>query len=205
MEKRTYTASESTKHALAAALKALMAQRPLDKITINDITELCGIRRQNFYYHFADVYDLLRWTFDEEAMSLLRRHEGALLWQDGLLQLFQYLEENRAVCCCVLKSVGRATIKRFFEADIYTVIHRTVDQISADIGLSENSSVRTDTDLLTHFYVVALVGVMESWLLGEIDRTPQELIAFADRLLQDHVRGAVIRLRGSSAPPTAAD
>ena len=178
MEKRTYTASESTKHALAAALKALMAQRPLDKITINDITELCSIRRQNFYYHFADVYDLLRWTFEEE---------------------------NRAVCCCVLKSVGRATIKRFFEADIYTVIHRTVDQISADIGLSENPSVRADTDLLTHFYVVALVGVMESWLLGEIDRTPQELIAFADRLLQDHVRGAVIRLRGSSAPPTAAD
>ena len=52
MEKRTYAASDQTKHALAAALKELMAQRPIDKITIHDITERCGIRRQNFYYHF---------------------------------------------------------------------------------------------------------------------------------------------------------
>lgn len=78
--------------ALAEALKTLMAQKLMDKITIHDITELCGIRRQNFYYHFEDVYDLMRWMFSEEAVSLLRRHEGTLLWQEGLLQLFQYLD-----------------------------------------------------------------------------------------------------------------
>ena len=47
-----------------------MAQKPIDKITIHDITERCGIRRQNFYYHFEDMYDLMRWMFQEEAMSL---------------------------------------------------------------------------------------------------------------------------------------
>lgn len=196
MEKKTYAVSENTKHALAEALKSLMAHKPLDKITINDITELCGMRRQNFYYHFEDVYDLLRWMFNEEAVSLLRRHEGTLLWQDGLFQLFQYLEENRAVCCCALKSLGHEHIKRFFEADIYAIIHRTVEQIGADIGASNTSCAKADIDLLTHFYVVAMVGIIESWFLGEIDRTPQELIAFADQLLQDHVRGARIRLQG---------
>ena len=85
MEKRAYTAANETKHALAAALKELMAQKPLNKITIHDLTECCGIRRQNFYYHFEDVYGLLRWTFEEEALSLLEQHEGALLWQEGLL------------------------------------------------------------------------------------------------------------------------
>lgn len=198
MEKKTYTASDHTRHALAAALKLLMGQKSLDKITINDITELCGMRRQNFYYHFADIYDLLRWMFDEEAVSLLRRHEGTLLWQDGLLQLFQYLEENRTVCCCALKSLGRDHIKRFFEADIYAIIYRTVDQISVDIGALDKEITKADTDLLTHFYVVALVGIMESWLLGEIERTPQELIVFADQLLQDHVQGAKMRLQGKS-------
>lgn len=60
MEKRKTAASEQTKRALAAALKELMAQKPIDKVTIHDLTERCGIRRQNFYYHFQDVYDLLR-------------------------------------------------------------------------------------------------------------------------------------------------
>ena len=98
MERKTYAVSDQAKHALAAALKELMAQKPIDKITIHDLTERCGIRRQNFYYHFGDVYDLLRWMFQEEALSLLQQHEGTLLWQEGLLQLFQYIEQNRAVC-----------------------------------------------------------------------------------------------------------
>lgn len=63
MEKRINAASYQTKQALATALKELMTQKPIDKITIHELTERCGIRRQNFYYHFEDVYDLLRWMF----------------------------------------------------------------------------------------------------------------------------------------------
>ena len=193
MEKRTYAASDQTKHALAAALKELMAQKPIDKITIHDITERCGIRRQNFYYHFEDVYDLMRWMFQEEAVSLLRQHEGTLLWQEGLLQLFRYIEENKEVCLCALRSVGREHLKRFFETDIHAIIHRTVEQFGHEVGAISAGATAADVELTTHFYVVALTGMLESWLLGEIDRTPEELITFADRTLQDQVQGAKLR------------
>ena len=193
MEKRTYAASDQTKHALAAALKELMAQKSIDKITIHDITERCGIRRQNFYYHFEDVYDLMRWMFQEEAVSLLRQHEGTLLWQEGLLQLFRYIEENKAVCLCALRSVGREHLKRFFETDIHAIIHRTVEQFGHEVGAISAGVTESDVELVTHFYVVALTGMLESWLLGEIDRTPEELISFADRTLMDQVQGARLR------------
>lgn len=199
MEKRTYAASDQTKHALAAALKELMAQKSIDKITIHDITERCGIRRQNFYYHFEDVYDLMRWMFQEEAVSLLRQHEGTLLWQEGLLQLFRYIEENKAVCLCALRSVGREHLKRFFETDIHAIIHRTVEQFGHEVGAISAGVTEADIELTTHFYVVALTGMLESWLLDEIDRTPEELISFADCILQDHVQGA--RLRYSKNAP----
>ena len=199
MEKRTYAASDQTKHALASALKELMAQKPIDKITIHDITERCGIRRQNFYYHFEDVYDLMRWMFQEEAVSLLRQHEGTLLWQEGLLQLFRYIEENRTVCLCALRSVGREHLKRFFETDIHAIIHRTVEQFGHEVGAISAGATEADIELTTHFYVVALTGMLESWLLGEIDRTPEELISFADRTLTDQVQGA--RLRYSKIAP----
>ena len=198
MEKRTYAASDQTKHALAAALKELMAQKPIDKITIHDITERCGIRRQNSYYNFEDVYDLMRWMFQEEAVSLLRQHEGALLWQEGLLQLFRYIEENKAVCLCALRSVGREHLKRFFETDIHAIIHRTVEQFGHEVGAISAGVTEADVELVTHFYVVALTGMLESWLLGEIDRTPEELIRSADCILQDHVQGAKLRYGGSA-------
>lgn len=36
----------------------------------------CGMARQHFYYHFEDIYDAVRWMFDQEAVALLREHEG---------------------------------------------------------------------------------------------------------------------------------
>ena len=41
-----------TKKALESSLKKLMLKKPLDKITIRDVTEDCGISRAAFYYHF---------------------------------------------------------------------------------------------------------------------------------------------------------
>lgn len=42
----------------------------------------------------------------------------------------------------------------------------------------------------------ALAGMMEDWLLGEIQESPEALIQFVDQLLKDHVRGAALRLTG---------
>ena len=72
----------------------LLMDKNIKKLTVKNIVEECGITRQAFYYHFEDIYDLVRWMFQEEAVSLLKRQEGALLWQEGLLQLFQYLQEE---------------------------------------------------------------------------------------------------------------
>ena len=54
--------SQVTKRALEASLKNLLLKKPLSKITINDITEDCGINRMTFYYHFKDIYDLVEWS-----------------------------------------------------------------------------------------------------------------------------------------------
>ena len=59
--------SQVTKRALEASLKHLLLQKPLNKITINDIAEDCGINRMTFYYHFKDIYDLVEWCCEEDA------------------------------------------------------------------------------------------------------------------------------------------
>ena len=59
--------SQMTKRALVASLKELMAEKPLDKITVTDLTEHCGVKRMTFYYHFKYIYDLVEWSCVEEA------------------------------------------------------------------------------------------------------------------------------------------
>ena len=57
--------------ALEHALKSLLLKKPFHKITINDITEECGVSRMTFYYHFKDIYDLVEWSFIEDAARAL--------------------------------------------------------------------------------------------------------------------------------------
>ena len=63
--------SQTTKRALEASLKKLLLQKPLNKITINDITEDCGVNRMTFYYHFKDIYDLVDWIMVEDARQAM--------------------------------------------------------------------------------------------------------------------------------------
>ena len=69
--------SELTKRALEQSLKNLLLQKPLNKITISDIADDCGINRMTFYYHFKDIYDLVEWSCQEDAAKALATRPGS--------------------------------------------------------------------------------------------------------------------------------
>lgn len=176
------SASERTKRNLAAVLKEKMAKKPLEQITIQELTEACGMQRRAFYYHFEDIYALVKWMFQEEAISLLQQQEGTLLWQEGLLQLFHYLEENKAVCLCALRSSGHDALKRFFGADLEGIFSKEMKKMAW----------RLDLDLDPHgipLFVSALGGIVEAWLLDLLPDTPEKMVSRINGFLQSHIYG----------------
>ena len=84
-----------TKQILEESLKKLMLQKPLDKITIRDLTEDCGISRMAFYYHFKDIYDLVEWSCLEDATHALAGKKTYDTWSEGLVQIFDAVYENK--------------------------------------------------------------------------------------------------------------
>ena len=52
-----------TRKAIMDSCLRLLEERPVDKITVKDIVEDCGINRNTFYYHFHDKYHLIAWIF----------------------------------------------------------------------------------------------------------------------------------------------
>ena len=193
MGHKHYAASDYTKRAMAASLKSLMVEKPLEKICIREIMEGCGMKRQNFYYHFEDIFDLVKWMFLEEVAAPLRQHEGALFWQDGLRQLFSYLQENKAVCQCALRSLGRPFLKELFMDEVYSMVRHVADQLTGEL---EWENKEQELDMNVQFYVIALAGIVEGWILDELDFSPEELIQFVNKLLNDHICGLALRLSG---------
>ena len=48
-----------TKEAIKKSLIKLLNERPINKITVKDIVEDCGINRNSFYYHFSYIPSLI--------------------------------------------------------------------------------------------------------------------------------------------------
>ena len=51
---------DKTKKKIASSMVELVEKKPIDKITITDITVNCDMTRQVFYRYFVDKYDLDR-------------------------------------------------------------------------------------------------------------------------------------------------
>lgn len=85
----------ATKYALEASLKKFLLKKPVDKITISDLTNDCGISRMSFYYHFKDIYDLVEWACFEDAAQALQGKKTHDTWQEGLMQIFEAVMENK--------------------------------------------------------------------------------------------------------------
>ena len=98
-------AGARTKQLLTDSLRHLMEKKPLNQISVKEITDGCGMQRQTFYYHFHDVYDQLKWAYQQQIAVLFSEHQEES-WQESLLRLFHYVEKNRGICRSILESVG---------------------------------------------------------------------------------------------------
>ena len=63
-----------TRKAIMESFMKLLDARPLNKITIKDIVEECGINRNTFYSHFEDIPALVEAIFKEETDRFISAH-----------------------------------------------------------------------------------------------------------------------------------
>ena len=125
-----------------------------------------------------------------------------------MTDILTYIQENMTSF-----SKGQKLIANYILQSYDKAAFMTASKLGKTVNVSESTVVRFAAELgyeageqeltiLTQFYVGALVSIVEDWLLGEIQGTPEELIRYVDQVLRDHVRGAGLRL--SQAGPGAA-
>ena len=121
--------SQVTKRALEASLKKLLLERPLDKITVTDIAEDCGINRMTFYYHFRDIYDLVEWACQEAARRILDGKRTYTTWQEGFRRILDGLIDNRPFILNVYRSVRREQVETFLFQVTHGLLMGVVEEL----------------------------------------------------------------------------
>ena len=150
-----------TKQILEESLKKLMLQKPLDKITIRDLTEDCGISRMAFYYHFKDIYDLVEWSCLEDATRALAGKKTYDTWSEGLVQIFDAVYENKPFILNAYRCISRDQIESFLFHLTSDLLMNVVEEKAEGTSISEE-----DRRFIADFYKYSFVCVMLDWIRG---------------------------------------
>ena len=179
--------TNATKLALEESLKHLLLKKPLDKITINDLTTDCGISRMTFYYHFKDIYDLVEWSCLEDARIALQGTKTSSTWHEGLLQIFDAVMENKPFILNVYRSVGREQIENYLFALTCDLLMGVVTEKSKDILITEEQKI-----FIADLYKYSFVGIMLDWIKngmrdyhGIVDDTATALYGCIDNAIHN--------------------
>lgn len=180
--------SELTKQLIADSLKKLMAEKPLNKISIRELVADCGVNRQTFYYHFQDIYDLLEWIIKKEIVSVLGNSDNFLTWQEAGVYFLRYLKQNSTVVLCALNSMGRTALKNLLFEDIFKIATLYIENVSSDIKVSEKNF-----NHVVHFYAISFGALLEDWLSAGMPHEPEELIDVLNTIVTGTARAALQR------------
>ena len=123
--------SQMTKRALVASLKDLLAEKPLDKITVTDLTEHCGVNRMTFYYHFKDIYDLVEWAYIERRDPCAGRAKTYDYAGRAFLQILQAVQKDKVFVTKVYHSISREHIENYLYRLTYDLMIGVVEEKAA--------------------------------------------------------------------------
>ncbi len=182
--------SNQTKKALAEALKQLLTRKPINKITINDITEQCGISRMTFYYHFKDIYDLAEWTLEEATQQIIGENRYADNWQQGFLDLLKEVKENQKLYMNVYRSMDREAIERYLLKKVEPLLMPVVEKEAAGMGISPEGK-----RVVAIFYTYAFIGVVLDWISKGMPLTPQQVVTLTAAVVQGDFRNSLQNLK----------
>ena len=199
--------------ALEQALLQLIATKPYESITIEDVTEAADVARATFYAHFKDKAALLR-SANQQLIGELAARAGELAPRDpprytgaGVTVIFRHARDHDPLYRLVLSGEGGAEPR----AELIQAFRQAVSTIFSALSKGGSSEPRPSPSLITGAFVGALVLTLEGWLAGDFPGEADELAA---DFIKQQVKGlewalgfepgawTFIDLQGQVPPPT---
>ena len=182
--------AHTTKRTLSETLKKILQEKSLDKVTVVDIVEASAINRQTFYYHFKDIYDLVEWTCLEDAQKALKEKKTYDTWQEGLLQIFYAVRENKPFIMNVYHCVDRAQVEKYLTPLTDELLMGVIEEKSRGVQVRSE-----DKEFIARIFSYCFIGMMLDWIRDDMKEQPEIIVDKLALVLKDAVTNAIERMR----------
>ncbi len=178
--------SLNTKKALAEALKAAMKEKPFQKISVSELVRATNMNRKTFYYHFEDIYALLKWILEEETISVIKSFDMLVDYEEAITFVMDYVEENEYIINCAFDSIGRDELKRFFYTDFHDIVVSIIETEEQKMGRNLDVSYK---EFLIQFYIEALAGMLIEWIREREKRDRRTVMEYMLKTIRGSLTG----------------
>ena len=143
-----------------------------------------------FYYHFKDIYDLVEWSCLEDAKRALDEKKTCDTWQQGLLQIFEAVQENKPFVLNVYRCVHREQVEKYLQP--------LVDQLLLDVINEESDKMIVrdeDKRFIAQIYSYIFIGLMLDWIKDDMQENPQQIVDRLAKLIKGSMSEALSRFK----------
>lgn len=161
---------EKTRYKLAASMKECMKSAPVDKITVKEIVEGCGVTRQTFYRNFLDKYDLINWYFDKLVLQSFEQIGMGHTVGESLTQKFEFIVNEKVFFTEAFRSDDRNSLK---EHDFELILQFYTDLLAR----KDSRALDQELHFLLEMYCQGSVYMTVKWVLRGMKDSPRAMSA----------------------------
>lgn len=169
--------AQLTKTALMDAFTRLVEQQPMDQITVQAVTAACGVSRNTFYYHYGDMYALLKAVLQRDMDMLLAQRAPGERAQDGLRRLIEYISVRQKMFYHIYSAVGHAALEEYLLETTWDLFMAYLRDTAEGLAPSEE-----DLEFLCYSYQFMLLGILLGWVRRGMKGDLADLLERAQRL-----------------------
>ena len=157
-----------TQTAIKDTFRELLAEKPLNQITVKEIVEKCGINRNTFYYHFADIPALIEEIVKDETNQIISEYPDIASIEDCLGLAFEFAKKNKVSILHIFNSVNRDILEMNLWSVCDYAVRKYAEGIKANKKFAEVLDAQglkeADEEILINYYKCLSFGLVIEWV-----------------------------------------
>lgn len=126
-----------TKRAIKESFVNLLNERPLNKISVRDITDKCGINRNSFYYHYQDIPALMEEILTEQIDDIIEKYSGTDSLDEFFDVSFGFVLENKRALYHMYCSSNREYFEQMLMKTCEYIVTNYMGRLFKEAEMSE--------------------------------------------------------------------
>lgn len=178
------------RNAIMESVLMLLETRPLNKITVKDIVDECGINRNTFYYHFEDISSLIEAIIIDEVDRVMNQYRDISSMEECIEMAMRMGADHRNAIYHIYNSSNRDFLERRLMEICRHAATQFVEKTAGDKAIRPE-----DRDIIIQSYKCELFGLVIDWLNSGMPQGMEERFL---RLCELR-RGSIETMLGRSA------